>query len=113
MKNLLIIPLVLSWALISAQTTTSSFTNGSTKVLLYPNPGTDVLHIQPPIGNTPARIDMYDVTGKLVKSYADDWTVNNGVFKLTVSDLTPGVYLIDITYPSSDHVVSKWSKDRI
>lgn len=56
---------------------------------IYPNPAVDVLYLS--IEDPLSRIDVYDAQGKLVKG------INNPDRKFDVSDLTTGIYMLNVT----------------
>lgn len=66
--------------------------HGSEMILnLYPNPGTDVLHIESGLKG-PTELRVLDTTGRnLLKA-----TNANGSLSLGCADLLPGVYLVEV-----------------
>lgn len=71
--------------------------NEDNSIAIFPNPAKDVLNITSEKAIN--QIDVYDVNGKLVKSYTN---VNNTI---NVKDLATGVYMLNIT--TEDGQVSK------
>ncbi|HRN38048.1 MAG TPA: T9SS type A sorting domain-containing protein [Flavobacteriales bacterium] len=72
-------------------------------VRLWPNPGTDVLHIE--TGTTGrVGVQVCDATGRAVLAA---W--GTGVLKLSSAALSPGVYFIEVTTSEGRQTV-KWMK---
>ena len=71
--------------------------NEDNSIAIFPNPAKEVLNITSE--KVINQIDVYDVNGKLVKSYTN---VNNTI---NVKDLATGVYMLNIT--TEDGQVSK------
>jgi hypothetical protein len=69
---------------------------------IYPNPAVDVLYlsIQDPL----SRIDVYNAQGQLVKC------INNPGRKFDVSDLTSGIYMLNVTDQSGTVYKTKFIK---
>ena len=66
---------------------------------LYPNPAQEMLFFDLPIAFLPTDIAIYDLTGKLIRSFKYEQKNN-----IKVSDLTPGMYFIKFT--SSDRTIN-------
>jgi len=65
----------------------------SKRTLLYPNPVSDIVNLKYNSQNTnPATVNIYNLVGALVKSE----TVSNNNYQLNVSDISNGVYIIEI-----------------
>ena len=71
--------------------------NEDNNISIFPNPAKDMLNITSEKAIN--QIDVYDVNGKLVKSYTN---VNNNI---NIKDLATGVYMLNIT--TEDGQVSK------
>lgn len=56
---------------------------------MYPNPATDVVRIN---SDSDATIIIYDSFGRIVKN-----NIKGGYQEITVSDLKPGIYVVEIT----------------
>ena len=88
----------------AVESVTISFGNGinnlssDVKVQIYPNPSSDVLNFVWNV-NATAQINMYDVTGALVRTFEVNGTSVN---KFNIQDLTSGVYIIRITDKSNN-----------
>lgn len=61
-------------------------------VRIYPNPATDLIQVSINAENVQANINIYDVTGKLVKALK----TNNQLNTISVSDLPKGLYFVNI-----------------
>lgn len=67
-------------------------------LLLYPNPTQYNVIIQfPEKGGEWIEIDLYDTTGKLVKSLNEDLIENQRTFSFSVNELDEGVYIVNAT----------------
>lgn len=71
--------------------------NPDSKISVYPNPTSDVLHLSIANDETPDSIHVFDVTGKLVLTFAERRN------QINISKLTPGNYLIQIVTKSKIH----------
>ncbi len=78
-------------------------------VSIYPNPANTVINIslQNPAG-TISKICVYDIVGKSVKKAAD---ISASEFTVDVSDLSKGMYLIEIETASGSRIVKKLIKE--
>jgi hypothetical protein len=67
------------------------------EVSIYPNPATDIVHID---GVETAEVRVYNVAGQLLKTV-------NGSNEIVVSDLPSGIYLLRITsaMPETEYVL--------
>ena len=63
----------------------------SKPIYIYPNPATDVLHIENKLGDTINNITLFDVSGRVVREYHDVSAKN-----VSVSGLENGMYLLKI-----------------
>jgi len=63
------------------------------KIQVFPNPASNIVHITNSIDVTIEEINIYDVTGKLIKTEKTASTEN---MVLNIEDLTSGSYLIHI-----------------
>lgn len=63
---------------------------------LWPNPVKDVLFIASKGFDQPQMLKMFDVTGKLILQH-EDLKLKNNQIMLDVSDITKGIYLVEIT----------------
>ncbi|HJZ39918.1 MAG TPA: T9SS type A sorting domain-containing protein [Bacteroidales bacterium] len=70
---------------------------------LYPNPAVDVMYLS--IEDPLSRIDIYNSLGQLVKS------INNPDRKFYVSDLTSGMYMLNVTDQRGTVYKSKFIKE--
>lgn len=59
---------------------------------VYPNPVSEYLNIQLPTGTTKASINVFDMSGKLIRNSV----ISVGNTKVDVSDLTSGVYVLKL-----------------
>ena len=82
----------LEWAL---NTALSIENDAILDLKMYPNPATDVLHIQVPSNDSEVNITLYDILGKQIQSH----TVSNTNFTIDVSRLQKGVYMVTLTSP--------------
>jgi hypothetical protein len=64
-------------------------------ISIYPNPARDEFVIKFISSNAPAVVEMYDVSGKLVKSERVN-TNSAAPLRIVVKDLPTGTYLIKI-----------------
>jgi hypothetical protein len=65
---------------------------------VFPNPATDALNISFDLkNNSNARVEMIDVTGRMVSS-SDFGKLNKGTYneKINIDNLTPGMYMLKI-----------------
>lgn len=69
--------------------------NSSIKV--YPNPATDRISIDLPIGEEVNAINLYDLNGTLIKQFSENQKLNN----YDISELTDGMYLIQVITPEA------------
>src|SRR5690606_9089672 len=68
------------------------------KVKVYPNPVQSVLNIELPAADYQnVLIDMYDVTGKKIKSFKEHWQEN---ISLNIESLPAGNYLLELKLPN-------------
>ena len=82
---------------------TESFTNSD--FVLYPNPASDFVQIN--LKNDSEKIKtivIYDVVGKVVKTIND---INSSEIKVTTSDFSKGLYLIEISNEENVKLVKK------
>ena len=80
-------------------TSINGLEDGNNALVVYPNPAQDIANIQFISGNVQNRetlewLEMYDVTGRLVRKDFISGLVNADVFSFAVSELSPGVYTI-------------------
>jgi hypothetical protein len=69
---------------------------------IYPNPAVDVLYLS--IQDQLRRIDIYNSMGQLVKS------IDNSERKIDISDLNPGMYMLNVTDMGDTVYKSKFIK---
>lgn len=69
--------------------------------LIYPNPAIDWVGFKQLLGNT--QLKMFDVHGRLLKNT----TITTDSFQMDISDLTPGLYFIQLETSTSQLVHSK------
>ncbi|MCO5274657.1 MAG: T9SS type A sorting domain-containing protein [Flavobacteriales bacterium] len=92
-----------AWALACQVPTRDIPMDNPISVRLWPNPGTDVLHIE--TGTTGrVGVQVCDATGRAVLAA---W--GTGVLKLSSAALSPGVYFIEVTTSEGRQTV-KWMK---
>lgn len=63
----------------------------SQTISVYPNPASDVLHIATQDGVTVDEVQLYDVSGRLVREYSD---VSGG--SISVTGLAKGMYILKV-----------------
>lgn len=73
------------------------------QVSLAPNPTNNSFTVNKEISN----LEIFDITGKLVKSYAGNFTKNSN---FTVSDLSKGIYLVQVKNMSGQLSTTKLIK---
>lgn len=73
-----------------AQSLTTDNFNTAESIALYPNPSKDYFNLSEAI----KTVDIYNVTGQLVKSYKGDFTSE---YNFSVSDLRKGIYFVKLT----------------
>lgn len=61
---------------------------------MYPNPTNDVLNLSLQADNNPYRIEVCDISGRII--YSDRFT-NNGYYSLQTTGFSEGVYLLRLT----------------
>jgi len=69
---------------------------------VYPNPATDFVHIENGSDVTIETIDLYDVTGRNIKSYKSSDVKDNVI---SVSNVVPGNYILKINNTSKKIIV--------
>jgi ligand-binding sensor domain-containing protein len=62
-----------------------------TSFSVYPNPATDAVYVSH--GNNAIQVEIYDVTGKLIK----DVKLNANSNEIDVAEINPGMYILQIT----------------
>lgn len=77
------------------------FTQNTFKI--YPNPTQSTFKISQNI----TQLNVYDITGKLVKSYSGEFTYS---YEFNISNLNPGVYIIKAQNNSEGHLTTKLLK---
>ena len=73
-------------------TTGVDFISENKSVLIYPNPADKFININVPDSNNPSVVRIYNLTGKIIF----ESICNSGSFNLEISDLTSGIYIIEI-----------------
>lgn len=68
----------------------------SLATLLYPNPVTDVLQLKVPFDTSIESITIMDLTGKIVKNLAVSGMDQTRDFQIDVTDLSTGIYLLEV-----------------
>ena len=63
---------------------------------LYPNPSSDVIHIENGLGLTIDQIELLDMSGRVVFA-ANKGTFNNELAEVSLAHLTTGVYTLKLT----------------
>jgi lysyl endopeptidase len=61
---------------------------------IYPNPVEDMLYLQSPPGQSPASFYLYDMSGRMIRSF--DQPGNTNTVRIDVSAFSPGLYLLEI-----------------
>ena len=61
-------------------------------IKVYPNPAVDILSIETPVDEEVESISVYTINGSLLKSFTENKKLGN----YDVSDLTDGIYLIQV-----------------
>ncbi len=85
---------------VDIETTTADAVN------VYPNPSTDVINIATEGGTTLTQVQLFDITGQLVKSLELESVVNAS---LDVSDLPTGIYHLEMNSSEGKLKTSKVS----
>lgn len=94
----------------SASCTPTAIRNNKTiDYTIYPNPVNNLLNIQLPntVLNKPATIELVDLVGKIILQ--QEILLDNDIELLDVSNLTKGIYMINIKYEGQNNV-SKFIK---
>lgn len=66
---------------------------------VYPNPASDFIKVEFTTGNAVVpEIKIFDLTGKVVKQFDKEFSLNHEVFKadLDISDLKTGIYFVKV-----------------
>jgi len=63
-------------------------------VSIYPNPATGLLNINLPILNKSVNLQLFDLTGKMIKSRKIEENYPGGKLIMDVSDVKPGVFFV-------------------
>lgn len=61
-------------------------------ILLYPNPAKDKVNIRFETEQINSQVEVYDLTGRLISSYAT--TAKQGVWELDLAPMATGVYVV-------------------
>lgn len=71
-------------------------------ITVYPNPAQEVFHIRiiSPI-TTKVKMELFDMTGRLISSYIKDVLLANNEFSIPVGHLEKGNYLLNVTINGS------------
>ena len=67
---------------------TFSYFSYKSIILVYPNPVSDVLHIETTNGTSIDKVILYDISGRAVKEYQN---ITNGI---SISSLEKGIYIM-------------------
>ena len=79
-------------------------TNPSYNITLFPNPAQHAVTVNYAVSNNEAPLfRMYDLTGRIVKERKAD--ASHGHFNLELSDVTAGLYLLNVSTKSFTHTV--------
>lgn len=70
---------------------------------VYPNPSQDYFQLDTPLDIT--SLNLYDISGKEVKNYEQMQDTYN------ISDLSPGIYLLEIKFETGDVLTKKLIKE--
>lgn len=89
---------------LTAPASIEEYDKGFTQLDVYPNPAENVLHIEFAKSNELTRLDVYDVSGKLIQSQQVDGQL--GQHEINIESLTTGVYLLSV----QNSVISKTAK---
>jgi hypothetical protein len=79
--------------------------NGLKVAIAYPNPGKDVLNIR--TGLKDARVEVYDLRGRLMHSQA----LTDNVTAINATDWAEGVYVWRVVVNGSEAESGKWIKE--
>lgn len=79
------------------------------KLEIYPNPASNIIHVQVPKPVTDAVLELYSVNGVLMAQRNLD-TIGGQTKQIKVSDLPEGVYLIRLSDNEREYGVSKFVK---
>ena len=78
---------------------------GFAVAMAYPNPGKDVLNIR--TGLKDARVEVYDMNGRLVHSQG----ITENVTGIDATDWAEGVYVWKVIVDGKEAEVGKWIKE--
>ncbi|MCF6308582.1 MAG: T9SS type A sorting domain-containing protein, partial [Flavobacteriaceae bacterium] len=73
---------------------------------IYPNPTNDFINIEIANNNSNIAIKLYSILGKLL--YQSN--TNTQLFKIDMSDLSRGIYILELTDAQSNKAVRRISK---
>ena len=79
--------------------------NGLKVAIAYPNPGKDMLNIR--TGLKDARVEVYDMNGRLIHSQA----LTENVTAIDATDWVEGVYVWKVIVDGKEAEVGKWIKE--
>lgn len=80
-----------------ASASTSVFEEMNIKI--YPNPVQSIINVELPTSEYQhVLFNLYDITGKKIKSYSENWSEN---IQLNISDLPAGNYLLEFNLPEN------------
>ncbi|MDF1570281.1 MAG: T9SS type A sorting domain-containing protein [Bacteroidales bacterium] len=91
--------LILVFFIVTSVHATQSGFPGKKPLSIYPNPATDQLKVEFTTENAMVpEIRIYDLTGKMVRRFDEEITLDSKVFKadLDISDLKSGIYFVKV-----------------
>lgn len=91
--------LILVFFIVTSVHATQSGFPGEKPLSIYPNPATDQLKVEFTTENDMVpEIRIIDLTGKMVRHFDKEFTLNSEVFKadLDISDLKSGIYFVKV-----------------
>ncbi len=75
-----------------------------TKPTVYPNPASDILHLNSPSSQAPSSVIIFDMTGKAMLTLKNPG-MENRVITITVQDLHQGLYFVKLEYPGKTYIL--------
>ncbi len=75
-----------------------------TKPTVYPNPASDILHLNSPSSQPPSSITIFDVTGKAMLTLKNPG-MENHVTTFSIYDFHEGLYFIKLDYPGKTYIL--------
>ena len=72
---------------------------------LYPNPFSDILHLEFSGNTTPSRIEMINITGSVVRIFEN---ITSNTITLQCGDLPSGIYFINVSCNCGNQITQKF-----